>query len=432
MNEGGMTEDGTTRDGTTRDGTTGGGTVGPPPSYRQLLRVPDMGALLAATCLSRLGGRMLSLAIVLYALTRADSPALAGWLSFAVVAPGLAISPIAGALIDRAGAAWAITADMAASTACLLALALVDRVGWASTPVLLVLVTLFSLTSPLSAAGIRTLLPRLVPGEVLDRANALDTSIHGLTDIVGPALAGVLMGVVGAAPTFCVIAAVYAGAAICVGGVRHVHVRPVRRRHLGLEAVTGLVRVVREPTLRGLAVCYGLYQISWGALVVLVPVVAARHFGADTGEWVAGLLWAGSGAVGVIGALVIGQVRVQGRERLAMALGMVFTACAVWPVAASFGVAGLAVGLMLIAVAAGPVDVGLLTLRQRRTDPAELGRVLSVSMSLNLVGIPMGSALAGGLVTWSLPGSFAVAALASGLGAVAVALVPRRGRSGVG
>ena len=96
-------------------------------SYRQLLLVPDMRALLLATCLARLGGRMLSLAIVLYALTRAGSPALAGWLSFAVAAPGLVISPIAGALIDRAGAAWAITADMAASAACLLALALVER-----------------------------------------------------------------------------------------------------------------------------------------------------------------------------------------------------------------------------------------------------------------------------------------------------------------
>jgi len=399
-------------------------------SYRQLLRVPDMRALLLATCLSRLGGRMLSLAIVLYALTRADGPALAGWLSFALVAPGLVISPIAGALIDRAGAAWAITADMAASATCLLALAVVDRIGWANTSVLLALTTIYSLTSPLSAAGIRTLLPRLVPRDVLDRANALDTSIHGLTDIVGPALAGVLMGVVGAAPTFTLIALVYAGAALCIAGIRRTHARPTRPGHLLTEALAGLIRVVREPTLRGLAVCYGLYQVTWGALIVLVPVVAARTFGVDKGEWTAGLLWAGSGAVGVIGALIAGQVRALGRERQVMALGMLFTAAAVWPIAAVFGVTGLALGLMLLALAAGPIDVGLLTLRQRRTDPAELGRVLSVSMSLNLAGIPIGSALAGLLLTWSLPITFAIAALASLLAAATVALVPRRDRSG--
>jgi predicted MFS family arabinose efflux permease len=395
-------------------------------SYRQLLRVPDMRALLLATALSRLGGRMLSLAIVLYALTGAGSPALAGWLSFALMAPGLVISPIAGALIDRAGAVWAITADMAASAACLLALALMDRLGWASAPVLLSLTALFSLTSPLSAAGIRTLLPRLVPSEVLDRANALDTSIHGLTDIVGPALAGLLMGLLGAAPTFCVIALVYAGGALGTGCIRPVHRVPPQGGRLLGEALTGLVRVLRQPTLRGLAICYGLYQITWGALVVLVPVVAARHFGGETGAWMAGLLWAGSGVVGVIGALLTGQFRALGRERQVMALGMAVTAVAIWPVAAAFGVAGLAVGLMLIALAAGPVDVGVLTLRQRRTDPAELGRVLSVSMSLNLAGIPLGSALAGMLIPWSLPATFAVAALASLLVAACVALVPRR------
>ena len=409
-----------------QDGMTDSGTTQPALSYRQLLLVPDVRALLLATCLSRLGGRMLSLAIVLYALARADSPALAGWLSFALMAPGLAISPIAGALIDRAGAVWAITADMAASAACLLALALVDRIGAASPLVLLALTTLFSLTSPLSAAGIRTLLPRLVPREALDRANALDTSIHGLTDIIGPALAGLLMGVIGAAPTFCVIAAVYAGAALCTGAVRHPRPAPPPRRRLLSEAASGLVRVVRQPTLRGLAICYGLYQVAWGALIVLVPVVTARHFGAGTGAWMAGILWAGSGAVGVVGALVIGHMRVLGRERQVMALGMAVTAVAIMPIAAAFGVAGLAVALMLIALAAGPVDVSLLTLRQRRIDPAELGRVLSVSMSLNFAGIPLGAALAGMLIPRSLPATFAVAGLASLLAAATVALVPRR------
>jgi hypothetical protein len=107
-----------------------------------------------------------------------------------------------------------------------------------------------------------------------------------------------------------------------------------------------------------------------------------------------------------------------------MALGMLTTAVAAWPIAAEFGLAGLVLGMVLVGAAAGPIDVGVLTLRQRRTDPAELGRVLSVSMSLNMAGGPLGSALAGVLVTWSLPGTFAVAALASVLATAAVALIP--------
>ena len=166
-------------------------------SYRHLLGVPDMRALLLATLLSRLAGRMFALTIVLYALTRMGSPVLAGWLAFAAMAPGLAISPVAGALIDRVGSVWAISVDMAASAACVTALIAVDRLGWANPAALFILTGLFSLTSPLSMAGIRALLPRLVPVTALDRANALDTAIHGLTDIVGPAAARPHMGLSG-------------------------------------------------------------------------------------------------------------------------------------------------------------------------------------------------------------------------------------------
>ena len=52
-------------------------------SYRQLLRTPEVRALLLATLLMRLAGRMFLLAIVLYALMRTGSPVLAGWLAFA-------------------------------------------------------------------------------------------------------------------------------------------------------------------------------------------------------------------------------------------------------------------------------------------------------------------------------------------------------------
>jgi MFS family permease len=393
-------------------------------SYRQLLGEPDVRALLLATLLSRFAGRMFALAIVLYALTRTGSPLLAGWLAFAAVAPGLVISPIAGALIDRVGSAWAITVDMAASAICVTALAVVDRVGWADPAVLLVLTGCFSLTSPLSFAGIRALLPRLVPAHALDRANALDTAINGLTDIAGPALAGAIVGFGGPVLALVGIAVIYAAAALSVGRVRPTPGEMPRVAPLLAQAWHGLRRVLGQPTLRGLALSYSLYEICWGMLVVAVPVFAAQRFAGGAGAAVAGLLWAGLGLVGGITALVAGHLRAAGRERKVMAIGMLVTALAVWPLAAEFGPIGLMLGLMLVGAAAGPIDVGVLTLRQRSTEPVELGRVVSISMSLNLAGGPLGSALGGMLVTWSLTGTFGMAALASALAAGAVALIP--------
>jgi predicted permease len=43
------------------------------------------------------------------------------------------------------------------------------------------------------------------------------------------------------------------------------------------------------------------------------------------------------------------------------------------------------------------LDIALFTLRQRRTDPAWMGRAFAVSMAFNYAGVPLG-ALAAGLL----------------------------------
>jgi predicted MFS family arabinose efflux permease len=394
-------------------------------SYRAVIAAPGVAALLVAILLARLAGRMLSLAIVLYALGRFASPALAGWLSFALVAPGLVVSPVAGALLDRIGAGWAVALDMAASAAVLLALVGCDLLGWASPGSLFALVALFSLTSPLGTAGVRTLLPQLVPPATLDRANALDTAIYAAVDVVGPALAGLLVALAGPEAALTVIAGAFAAAALCIARLRHPPMPRPRGGSLLAQAWEGLCLVLRQPTLRGLAVSYALYQASWGILMVVVPVFALRHFSAQSSDLATGLLWTCAGLAGGVGALLAGRLRTTGRERAVMAGGMLLTALAVWPVAALCGLGGLVAGLMLAGFVAGPIDVGLLTLRQRRTDPRQFGRVFAVSISLNIAGFPLGAALGGVLIGQSLTVAFVVAGLVSLLGALATLAIPR-------
>jgi len=387
-------------------------------SYARLIRLPNVLPLLGAICLTRLADRMFGIVIVFYALAAFGSPRLAGFLSFAAVVPGLLISPLAGALLDQAGAERGIVVELAASGTLALALAATVYLGLASPPLLLLLAAIYALTSPLSAAGARVLLPRLVPRHVLDRANALDTMIHGIVDVIGPSLAGAMVGFAGAITSFLAIALAYGAASACLACVRYTRPPASSRAFLG-QAWEALVTVFRRPLLRGLAVGYALNNCTWGILVVAVPVFMAQRFVAGTWEAAAGLLWAGAGLAGGIGALAAGQLRLVGREVPVMAACMLMTAGAAWPVAGLFGLPGLAIGLAIVGLLAGPIDVGLLTLRQRRTEPALLGRVLAVSMSVNVMGFPVGTALGGMLAAWWPPSAFAAAALASLLGALA-------------
>jgi MFS family permease len=399
-------------------------------SYRGVLQLPGMSRLLLAACFSRLAGRMFMLAIVLYVLERFRSPALVGWIAFAAMAPGLAISPLAGALLDRVGAARAIVINMAASAAILFALAGLDFADSLSFPLLVVLVTLYSLTAPLGSAGVRTMIPNLTPDPMLDRANALDTTIYALVDILGPVLAGALIGFTGALVTLSIIAALFVMAGASLRSILRLPRTAYGRQTSSLlsEAIAGVRHVLANRSLLGIAVTYSLYQASWGALLVIVPVVVGKTLGEGPIEdMVVGALWTGAGIAGAIGALVTGHLRTTGRERSLVVAGTLATAVGIYPIAALFGLSGLVVGLLVVGLCAGSIDVGVLSLRQRRTDRAWLGRVLAVSISLNMAGLPIGSALGGLIVGGSVDLAFVLTALAAAVAALAAhTLVPRR------
>lgn len=40
------------------------------------------------------------------------------------------------------------------------------------------------------------------------------------------------------------------------------------------QTLEGIQIVARQPTLRGLAISYSMYQITWGVLYVVVPVLS--------------------------------------------------------------------------------------------------------------------------------------------------------------
>ena len=237
-------------------------------SYRRVLRLPQVLQVLACACFSRLADRIFMLAIVLYALQRYGSPTFTGWVAFAAVFPGLIASPFSGVLLDRLRAPLAIAVDLLVMACVLLALTVLDHAGQMGPVLLITLVTIGSLTGPLSASGIRVLIPRLVPDEGLEPANALDTGSFALIEVLGPALGGTLIGFGGPAVAMPVIAGLYALAAVSLIPVLRAapHLAADRSISVLRAAVAGVTYIVRHPSLRGLAICYSVYQISWGVL----------------------------------------------------------------------------------------------------------------------------------------------------------------------
>jgi len=161
-------------------------------TYRDLFRIPSFPRLATSVMLARTASQMMLLTLVLFVLQRFHSPSLAGITVFLSIAPGVALSPIAGALLDRHGRVRLITLDYLVGFVTLTLIAGLDVTGRLSPWVLLPIVTISSLTYSLSNSGARSLLPLIVPARLWDRVNALDSIAYAVTIGAGPAFAGAL------------------------------------------------------------------------------------------------------------------------------------------------------------------------------------------------------------------------------------------------
>jgi len=390
--------------------------------------IPAMGRILLGMVLSRVAASMLGVALVLFTLERFASPGLAGLVTLTSVTPGLVVGPIAGALLDRHGRARLIIVDQAMAFAALLAIAVLAMAGALSEPLLIAITALAALTNPLSNVGLRTLFPLIAPRHLWERVNALDSNGYVVATLVGPPAAGVLVEVLGGPAALLAIAVLYALAAAVIVGVKDPPGSTSADGRILRNAWDGLRYTLRNRTLLGLGVGLAVLNVGGGIVSIVLPVVLLSDLG--LGSAVVGGVWAIMGVTGGVGALVAGRWRIGGLEQPMIVAGMAAYAATCLLMAGSPTLAVIIVAVALQGLVNGPMDVALFTLRQRRTDPAWIGRAFAVSMSLNFIGYPIGAALGGQLVTVSDTLAMGVAALAAGLSAVlAWWLIPRRAQS---
>lgn len=385
------------------------------PSYRRLFAIDGFPRLVASMILARIAGQMVALILVLLALQHYGSAELAGLVTFMAVAPGIVASPIAGALLDRHGRTRLVVLDYfiaAASLALIAGLAAGDALP---VPLLLLIVTVSSLTQPLSNTGVRTLFPLIVPAPLWERANAIDSNGYVVASIIGPALAGALVAGLGAPTALAVTASIFAIAGVVAVGLRDPATRTDSGRLLA-DAWRGLLYVTRHPTLRALALSVSTANLGWGIFFLTLPVLVLKEF--RGGPEFVGLLFALLGISGSVAVLLMGRVSTLGRERQLLAGSMLGHAAAFALILLFPNPIVVAVSMVILGITSGPFDIVLFTIRQRRTDPAWLGRAFAVSMALNFAGFPIGSAIGGAVVPISIAVALAAAVLFQILGAV--------------
>ncbi len=261
-------------------------------------------------------------------------------------------------------------------------------------------------------------LPRILPPGQLLAANGVEGVMRPvLQRAVGPASAGVLVGV-----TFPTLGAVTVAALFALGLTLLIATRPVRngfvveperlQRRVLTDLRDGFLFMVKTPWLLWTSLFASMFVLLViGPIEVLLPFIATERF--EDGARMYGLVLAAFGIGGALGALGVSSRHLPRRYLTVMMLmwgaGSLPLVVIGWT--SSFPLMALASFLVGVTDGAGMVIWG--TLLQRRVPPAMLGRVSSLDFFVSLAFMPVSMAIAGPLSkVVSMQAIFAVAGTA--------------------
>ena len=316
--------------------------------------------------------------------------------------PAALISPFAGLLGDRYRRERVLLVTNVIRIVLIAAAAAGVFVDASSTVVYTLSVAATIATTPFRSAQ-AALTPSLArtPGE-LTAANAVASGIESIAIFVGPALAGVLLGLASTGVVFTLTALVLIASSLCIVLIRVERKQEPRREieasTILSEAFAGFTTISRQPALRVLMVLLTAQTAVAGAVQVFIVVAAIELL--DLGEGGVGYLNSAIGVGAFVGA--VGALSLTGARRLSPAFmsGVVLMGLPLVAIGVSPEVVVAVIVLALLGVGSSLVDVAGLTLVQRAVPDEVLARVFGVIQMLWLASIGIGAALVPVLIAW--------------------------------
>ena len=345
-----------------------------------------------------------------------------GLLQTALTLPFILFAIPAGLLADRISRRWLMAGAEALRAAALLAILGLIWFGWLTLPLLALLGFAAVCGTVAYSVAAPALVPSLVSPDLLPAANARIELARTVAFASGPALGGVLVGWIGAAPAFGFAAALSMIAVVLLSGIYEPTRAPAPRRHPLQDIREGAVFVFQHELLRPVFITQFIFNIgSFLVLAVFVPY-AVRHLGLSATGVGTTLSMYGVGMV--VGALLATRLMRRIPFGTVIGLGPVtgFAAAAVMALTAFVPSPWLA-GLSFFLLGAGPIlwVISTTTLRQSVTPPRLLGRVSAINI-MSYGARPVGAAL--GAIIGGLYGAEACLYLAVAIfGAQAVVIL---------
>ena len=394
-------------------------------------RFAPLAGVLAATALSVTANSVVAIAVPWLVLERTGSAALAGLAGAAAIAPIVVAAVFGGALIDRIGKRRTSLIADGLSASAVAALPIADATVGLGVGLVLVLVAVGAVFDSPGAAAREALRPDVAraAGVPLARVNAWGEVAENTGYLAGPALAGLLLVLVGGFGTVWVAVALFllALAVTALLVPAHLSARPAPEPYLR-SVLDGVVFLLRDRTLRAITLTAA---VIWLFLLPFESVVLNAYLN-ESGQVVAfGVILAAYAGGAIGGALGYGAVAHRVPTRVALVAALALAGLSLGAFAALPPVPVM-VGLALVAgVVTGPINPLCAVIVQSRTPERFRGRVIGSYTALALAAGPLGLLAFGPLVDTFGPAA-GFAAIGAGLMLAALVALLARGLGGLG
>jgi MFS family permease len=391
-----------------------------------MLRDRRILALLCAETVSTSGSEMTWLALPWFVLTTTGSPTRMGFVVAAGVAGAALFGLPGGAVLARFGARRTMLIADACRAPLALAVPVLHWTGGLSFPLLLGLVFAQSAFFGPYFAAQRVVVPELLgeDEEVVGRANALLQGATRITLVLGPAVAGVLIGVIGAANVLVIDAVSFAVSFLLVATFLP-RTGPVEQDESGGGLFAGLAYIRRDPLLRAWGSMMIVIDASWLVLFAAVPVLAFEEYGRHAA--IAGWLIGAFGAGALLGNVVAYRTLRRVDSLTWASVGLLVEALPLWLLPLPLPAVAIGAALFTSGLANGLVNPALHSIVTLRPPAAIRGKVMSALLTLSQVGGPLALLAAGpALGAFGARPVFAVVAAVQTLARIAAGTVGLR------
>lgn len=368
-----------------------------PTADEPLRRNRDFQVILIGQGISSFGDAITATALPLLVLALTGSGFAMGFVGVLTTLPDLIFGLVAGAWADRWDRRWMMLGADFGRAVLTAAVPMSVLLGGPTMEVILIVTFPLNVLRVIWLAAWTACVPGLVGRDLVARANAIFEAVFNVGWVVGPAIAGTLVTLIGPGPTIAIDAASFIVSSASLFLVRR-SLRPDRRAdapHLMADIREGVAFVAGHPMLRTVIAFWASAQVTFVGITTAIAYYLIRDQGHQADS--VGFVLSGFSLGALAGAVMAARTGVV-RVGWVMLVGLAAEGATVLVIATGLPELVIVAAALVAGIAESYVAIGYLTLRTVLSPDALLGRVGSVARTISVGLSPIGSLVTGVLL----------------------------------